>query len=84
MKKIEQFEFPFTENVSGNKPLNFAEYMREMSKERVRHEEKCEKLNNRLKDFQSSCKHDHTIFCSDPSGGNDSFYTCILCAKEYK
>ena len=61
--------------------LSYSQFCQEMSRERVRHERKRNKLEARLKAFQATCKHENTRFQEDPAGGNDSCIICTLCNK---
>lgn len=67
--------------VAHGSALSYSQFCQEMSRERVRHERKCDRLKASLKEFQAMCKHENTIFQSDPSGGNDSYIICVLCDK---
>jgi hypothetical protein len=40
-------------------------------------------LNDKAIGLQNDCLHVETSFCSDPSGGNDSYYQCLHCRKEF-
>ena len=61
--------------------LSYSQFCQELSRERVRHERKRDRLEAQLKAFQATCKHENTRFQGDPSGGNDSCIICILCDK---
>lgn len=64
-----------------NSVLSYPEYCQEIDKEIARHKRKCQKLKEKLKAFQSTCKHEKTDFESDPSGGSDSYTYCTVCKK---
>ncbi len=44
----------------------------------------CRRINKRITMIQTICKHKHKTFHPDPSGNNDSFYSCDICDKEGK
>jgi hypothetical protein len=63
-------------------PLTYSQYCILLSKENSRHCKKVKKLISQLFLFQKTCKHEKTRFEPDPTGGNDSYYYCIICARK--
>lgn len=57
------------------------EYYNIRNKEYTRHNNRITTINQALKKFQSTCKHEKTRFQGDPAGGNDSCYVCLMCDK---
>lgn len=41
-------------------------------------------LREELRDVRENCPHDSRTYHPDPSGNNDSCYTCDACGKEMK
>ena len=62
-------------------PINLLEYQLSLREENKRHEEAIKLLKARLCQFQKTCKHKHTWYQGDPSGGHDSCTTCTDCDK---
>lgn len=64
------------------------EEIHELSKEidslKIRLEEMERLLDDKVRQFQLTCKHEKTRYYPDPSGNNDSFHSCLDCGLEKK
>lgn len=48
---------------------------------RFSYEKTNDELDKRLRKVQEECPHLTSTFTPDPSGNNDSYYTCNICGK---
>ena len=62
--------------------LAISEVRGRISKEIARHERAIAKLNRELVNIRGECKHVKRTYHPDPSGNNDSSYTCDACGLE--
>lgn len=46
--------------------------------------ERCEEINKKLSLLRKECSHQNKTWNPDPSGNNDSFYSCDVCGTEGK
>jgi hypothetical protein len=54
----------------------------QIREEDIRHEAAMKVLKEKLKDIRSKCGHWSRTYHPDPSGNNDSYYSCDTCGKE--
>jgi hypothetical protein len=50
--------------------------------EKTNYEKKIKDLKDNIKDWQKKCQHWTRTYHPDPSGNNDSYYSCDICGKE--
>lgn len=62
-------------------PLSPVEFRILLDKETLAYNNAVNQLKERLREFQKKCKHKNTHFESDPSGGRDSYTSCVDCDK---
>lgn len=46
--------------------------------------EKCKDINKKLSLLRKECSHENKTWNPDPSGNNDSYYSCDICGAEGK